>query len=213
MSDEPTGLADQSNVSQFVSDAYGDANSSMSADDRAQALIDDVNARLNQEGLPGLYWNWNAGAGDSGQFDFRSWTMELDATAFDPARYEGGNEATRAELLDTIYHEARHSEQWFRIARERIGLGQPAADAATTMGIPQWVADLAAQNPILQCDTSQYEAEQWYQSIYGEGADHRHEVLNDADDRYDEYRALPEEADAWSTGDSVTDEYTRADPE
>jgi hypothetical protein len=107
-----------------------------------------------------------------------------------------------------VYHEARHSEQWFRMARNRAGLGATAADIASVMSIPQWVADLAVLNPIRECNPAEFEAEQWYQSIYGADAAHRNAVLGDIDNRYDEYRALPEESDAWGTGSDVTNEYT-----
>ena len=43
--------------------------------------------------------------------------------------------------------------------------------------------------------------------MYGEGAAHRNETLGDVQGNYSEYRNLPEESDAWSTGDAVSDEY------
>lgn len=74
---------------------------------------------------------------------------------------------------------------------------------AHVMSIPVTIAQCAA-DPILQCDASQYEAEEWYQSVYGAGHDARNATLNDVQNHYQDYRNLPEEHDAWATGDGVT---------
>ncbi len=202
-----TGISSGDNVQQYVDDTYGTANSCMSPDDRAASVMAAVNERLAAEGLPYVQYQWGSGSA-AGQFDFRTWTMELGYGPFSVEEADNASTAQQADLLDTVYHEARHSEQWFRMARNRAGLGATAADIVAVMHIPHWVADLAVANPIRECDPSQFEAEQWYQSVYGSGAGHRNDVLNDVDNRYDEYRQLPEESDAWSSGGSVTDEYT-----
>ena len=55
------------------------------------------------------------------------------------------------------------------------------------------------------CSASQYEAEQWYRSMYGDLSDERLDALNNG--TYDDYRNLPEEADAWKARDEVTEGY------
>lgn len=206
--DEQTGLSQESNVDQYVDETYGGAVSSMSADDRAAQVMAAVNERLSAEGCPYIQWTWGASGTTQGYFHYQDWTMVLNEGPFSPATYEAGSVAEHADLLDTVYHEARHSEQWYRAARERAGLGAVAGQIVEVMGIPQWVADAACADPILQCDYSQYQAEQWYESIYGTGADHRDEVLGDVQGHYDDYTHLPEEADAWQAGGEVTHEYT-----
>jgi len=206
MSDE-TGIENPAEVHQFVEETYGGAVSSMSAENRASQVMQAVNERLAAAGVPHVDWSWGSDPGNAGQFHYRTWSMGLGRTPFDPATYEVGHVADHADLLDTVYHEARHSEQWFRQARERAGLGATAAQIVETTHIPQHIADAAVADPITQSDKSQYEAEQWYQSIYGSGAHHRDEVLSDVDNHYQEYRDLPEEADAWKAGGEVTGEY------
>jgi hypothetical protein len=68
---------------------------------------------------------------------------------------------------------------------------------------------MAAQNPILQCDYTQYQTEQWYESMYGSGADHRSQVLGDqnAADFQQQYHQLPEEADAWNADNQTRESY------
>jgi hypothetical protein len=56
-------------------------------------------------------------------------------------------------------------------------------------------------------DQSIAEAKAWYKSIYGKGAKHRNAVLSDINNRYAEYRALAEEADAWKVGGAVTAKF------
>lgn len=209
-----TGIADPSQVSEYVQDTYGGTVSSMLPEDRAAQLLAEVNENLAREGVPGVYWTWGAAAGDAGSFNAAEWTMKLAEADFtDP---EGEYDTTvltarHQELGDTVYHEARHAEQAFRCCRERAGLGATAhqiyeaMDLGSTPVPPMWVIELATQNPILQCDTAQYEAEQWYRSMYGDLSDERLEALNNG--TYEEYRALPEESDAWATGDAVTEEY------
>ena len=205
---EQTGLGQQGEVDQYVDETYGGAVSSMSGDDRAAQVMAAVNERLDAERCPMLDWAWGASGATQGYFEFANWRMVLNEQPFSPEAYEAGAVAAHADLLDTVYHEARHSEQWFRAARERAGLGATADQIVGVMGIPQWVAEAACADPIAQCDYSQYQAEEWYDSIYGAGADHRNEVLSDPGSHYDEYRQLPEEADAWATGSEVTEDYT-----
>lgn len=204
-----TGIYDPSNIEQYVRDTWGDANSCMSPNDRAQALVDDINRQLLGEGIPAVGWQFNTGLGNGAQFDFSTWYMELGTHNFEMDVAEGASVDEQAWTVSVVFHEARHAEQWFRMARERIGLGATPEQVAQVTGMPVWIAQQAAADPILQCDASQYEAEEWYHSVYGDGAGHRNEVLGDVQNRYDEYRSLPEEADAWNTTDDVADEYRR----
>jgi hypothetical protein len=201
-----TGLDDPNAAQAYVEANYGDANSCMSAEDRAAHVMARINEQLAALGVPHVGYDWDAG-NNAGQFNFDTWRMGLGRDAFDPIHYESGGPAAEADLLDTVYHEARHSEQWFRMARERAGLGASADQIVQVMGIPDWVAAYAVANPILQCDTSQYEAEQWYQSVYGAGAAHRNATLSDVGQHYQDYRNLPEEHDAWHAGGEVTQDY------
>jgi hypothetical protein len=202
-----TGIAEPGNIEEYVRNTWGDANSCMNPNDRAEAVVADVNVALQNEGIPAVGWRFNAAHGTGAVFAFQDWTMELGETPYSMDIADNATPDQQAWQISAVYHEARHAEQWFRMARERIGLGATAEQAAQVMDIPDWVAQWAAQNPITQCDASQYEAEEWYRSVYGEGADARNQTLSDVQGNYDAYRSLPEESDAWSTGDAVTQEY------
>jgi hypothetical protein len=202
-----TGIQDPSNIEEYVRHTWGDANSCMSPDNRAQAVVNDVNEQLGHVGVPQVYWRFNAAHGTGAVFDFSSWTMELGEQPYQMDVADFATPDQQAWQISAVYHEARHSEQWFRMARERLGLGATTDQVVHQMQIPDWVVQWAAQNPITQCDASQYEAEQWYQSVYGAGAASRNQTLSNVQGNYPAYRALPEEADAWTTGDAVTHQY------
>jgi len=214
-----TGMASDESVEGYTEGTFSTAVSSMSPDDRAAQLMAEANQSLANEGVPGIYHDWGAnGTSDYGYFDASTWTMSLNEhyfseTSFDVTQLENNYR----EALQTVYHEARHAEQTFRCLREVIGLGATPDQAIQAMQAgsapvpPLWVAEAAAHNPILQCDTSQNEAAQWYESMYGSGSQHRSDVLNNpnAPDYYDQYRNLPEESDAWNTDGRVGDEFRR----
>jgi hypothetical protein len=214
-----TGMASDGSVEAYTEGTFSTAVSSMSPDDRAAQLMAEANQSLAAEGVPGVYHDWGAnGTSDYGYFDASTWTMSLNEhyfseTSFDVTQLENNYR----EALQTVYHEARHAEQTFRCLREVIGLGATPDQAIAAMQAgsapvpPLWVADQAALNPILQCDTSQNEAAQWYESMYGSGSQHRSDVLNhpEAADYNQQYHALPEESDAWSTDGEVGDEFRR----
>ena len=204
-----TGIRNDSEVHQFVEGTIGEAQSCTSADDRANQYMQQANARLADEGVPHVPWQWDT-SGDAsleGAFDHSQWLMLLGPAAFDPAQYEGGDGAAHADVLNTIYHESRHAEQTFRVARTHAGLGQTAAQIAAALQIPEPIAQAAVANPINQCDTAEGEAESWDDQVYGSGAAAHDEAEGDPQHHYQEYRGLSDESDAWATGDAVTSEY------
>lgn len=206
--DRDTGLARSDAVDDYVDDAYGDVYSSMSAEDRAVALMHAANEQLVAAGTPPLAFppTWGASGSTWAEFHFAGWTLDLNPANFDPTHYDTLTPDQQNDVAVTIYHEARHAEQWFRMARERAGLGASKTDLEA-LWYPSHVADAAIADPILQCDWSQYESEEWYRSVYGDGRAHRDATLTDPSSPYDDYRGLPEERDAWGTGSEVEREF------
>jgi hypothetical protein len=114
-----------------------------------------------------------------------------------------------------VYHESRHSEQWFRIARNKAGKAlqqdaddrarrRVAAQIATDMGIPDRIALEACQRPLYASWSSKFggqqdqkleEAEAWEASVYGVNRTYRNEiVLGDFNDNVEKLNDLLEEA-------------------
>lgn len=216
-----TGLLNNSSIDGYVNHTYGATVSCMSANDRAQALMQAVNEILRENGAPDVQYAFGlSGDGNYGAFDAANWTMYLNQHYFE----DGGTNADQMqhdyrEALLTVYHEARHAEQAFLMARERAGLGASVDQILQAMAqnphhapVPaRWVVEVAALNPILQCDHTYYQTEEWYQSMYGSGADHRSQVLThpSAPDFDTQYRNLPEEADAWNADDQTGARYNQ----
>jgi hypothetical protein len=205
---QDTGLARSEAVTEFVNDTYGTTYSSMSAADRAVALITAANEQLEAAGVPPIRLTptWDATGSTWATFHFPGWSMNLNPTNFDPNYYDTLTADQQNDVASTVYHEARHAEQWFRMARERAGLGATQANLEG-LSYPADIALLALANPILQCDRSQYEAEEWYESVYGTGSAHRDTTLTNPGANYDQYRSLPEERDAWGVESEVEREY------
>ncbi|MEA5363484.1 hypothetical protein VA596_28410 [Amycolatopsis sp., V23-08] len=114
-----TGLA--ADVGGFVGSLTGafDGWSAPTADvtSRRKALATAINERLGQIGvpkislLPGLT---GTGGSVSGTFHPATWILDVSP---DSLQQPALNTQQRAELADTVLHESRHAEQFFRAAR------------------------------------------------------------------------------------------------
>jgi len=172
----------------------------MTAAQRLAAIQAALNAAL-PPGMPALTLEPAAlSATTMGQLDFATWTVQVNQTMLQGAAM---TEDQFADLSNTIYHETRHGEQWWNVAQHQAANGTPASTIAHDMGIPQSVATAAATNPAPRGTSQGAMGEAVQESVYGGRAGHREDVLNDADHRYDDYRALPEEEDAWRQGDAA----------
>jgi hypothetical protein len=114
----------------------------------------------------------------SGAFDFRVWRMSVGLKALRTAQ---PTRDQAAKLVDTVYHEARHAEQWFRMAQMRAGRGLSAAAIAAEMTIPPRVAALAVAAPLERGSMQAVIAEGWFDSVYGAGQEHRNSALTRAE--------------------------------
>lgn len=107
------------------------------------------------------------------------------------------------QLANSVYHEARHAEQWNLMSRLLAGKGVTVQQLENSLGISKKSAISAIANPLKGVSAQYNLAQASYDSVYGSRGKNRNAVLTNAQNRYDEYRALPEEQDAWNTGDSL----------
>ncbi|MEV4318217.1 hypothetical protein [Actinocrispum sp. NPDC049592] len=184
----PSGLAAAGEGATFGGEAQTEVldewDTLATAQARADALVVAVNRRLTAAGVPTVTAVLYAGESpqESGSFDFATWSMQLNQLRFDQS---GLTQADAADLANTVYHEARHTEQWFMMARYLSGQGYSAAGIASTMGIPGRIGrDAKAAAPILRGTVEAVQASGLYESVYGSASAHREDVLtrlNDAD--------------------------------
>jgi hypothetical protein len=203
--EDQTGIAQCSDVQPFTQAAQQVNNVCMTPGDRAQAMVDAANVSLGNEGVPANTLNATGANGNAGQFGFSNWQMKVDPAAFDDSKMV--DPVLAADAANTVYHESRHTEQWYEMARMRAGLGDSSDQLSSTMGIPANIAAQASANPMVQCDATEVQAEQDYDSVYGAGATNRNQVLSNTSTNHAAYCALPEEADAWRTGAEVSYSY------
>lgn len=182
----------------------------------------------------------------AGEFSSKPWRMKLGQGPLGQSEVADGQAAS---VADTVYHESRHAEQFFRMARLLAGQRKPAADIADELDIPTEVAAAAKEKPLDAKSTEGKEAQGFYDSNSGKGMEHRDHVFREmavrklarkeAEDEvvkvrddpkstpaeqeaaerswqdarkawkniYQQYLALPEEADAWKVGGAVSDKY------
>jgi hypothetical protein len=143
---------------------------------RLKKLVELVNATLDAHGVPKVTEAFDADKNNDGSFNFPTWAMNVGRDQLDKASV---NADEARELTATIYHEARHTEQWFRMAQLRAAQGLSAAGIATEMGIPARIAREAKSKPLTRGSMEAVIAQGWFDSVYGSGAEHREAVLNE----------------------------------
>ena len=86
------------------------------------------------------------------QFRKATWVIRMNPAAFSDrsgvTKVSDLTKAEVAEIADTVYHEARHAQQYFRVARVKAGEGKTKAQIKTAVGIPLEVAKKAKDSPL-----------------------------------------------------------------
>ncbi len=191
----------------------------LSQDGLKRGLIAAVNQALTRANVPTVTQGNDLASGANASFSFSDWRIVFGAPL-------NGNVRMTQKLLvkcaNTVYHEARHCEQWYRMAQAvargydhisnqdlflafQGNLDRDAAAIHDYMFIQLTAAKAAVVNhdytPVKLFDILR-----WWRSIYAVNSNHRGQVLVHIQDRYDDYRLLPEEVDAWRLGNSIEEE-------
>ena len=145
------------------------------AEARRDKLVELVNQRLDTAGVPPVTPVFDTNPNNAGSFGFAKWVMRIGR-----ARLEGDSisAADAREIADTVYHEARHTEQWFRMAQLRAAQGLGVAALVTELGIEARIARLARAVPLVRGSMEAVIAQGWWDSVYGAGSVHREAVLS-----------------------------------
>ena len=170
---------------------------------------------------PNLQLDSNLG-GASGLFDFSGWKLKIDPNGF--GQIATPDKDAFLTLVTLIYHEARHCEQWFQMARyAAVGHQMTAQKLASSLFIPVNIASVAMSRKMGSSDPMLALTKEWYESVYGSksgfrgitlqglmlrrsgGAQLMNDFRNGFHSRYS--GVLPEEIDAWATQDAVATHY------
>ena len=142
-----TGIAKGETVDDFAEGARGVQSewADLSASQRANKLGALANAALASVKVPEVTILMTDLGKGSGAFNSGSWTLKINTNIVSK---DTVTEAEMAALSDTFYHEARHAEQFYRVARYVAGLGKSATYISTRLGIPGRIANEATRNKL-----------------------------------------------------------------
>lgn len=157
-----TGLAVEETTREFAGSArqiYTKAAAGqMPIADYIRALYANVSLPLILKGncFPPT-WDLKGSAGDLGSFMAKDWAIHLTPNAFTNEKRKlpivSANQLTvdeAAEITDTLYHESRHAEQYFRMARMMAGRGSTAEEIAKNLQMRKDAAAAAAEVPLTE---------------------------------------------------------------
>lgn len=178
---EPTGIAATLAVGRFTSIAAEVAEtwSEVTWQERGNKLANAYRDELAAIGVADVKVQPIMGLPQAGVFTPSDWLIRIQGETVT------NDAATKDQIVDfsaTIYHEARHAEQTFRVAQmlaakpEFSPGGSPSADLiAAHLHIPADVAAAAAATPMSSGGAQEMaEAAAWYESVWGGGkANHK----------------------------------------
>jgi hypothetical protein len=190
---QATGLKDATATKTFASDGLAfwkdPANKDKPLTDYSALLMAKANAALKALGSYEVKSDPSGTGAASAAFDRVAWNIEINTSKFSkrPGITKVGqltlDEA--AEIADTIWHEMRHSEQYFRIARMRAGTSTKATTAEIAkelkdgIDIPADVALAAAGAPLKAAKGNEKliaEAKQWESITLGFHSDYKQNI-------------------------------------
>ena len=174
-----SGLADQGAIDNYSKKAHDllDKWAELgTAEARINKLVELVNKELTIANVPNCDPKIDDAEGNLGQFEFETWALDIGKPAFEK---DDPTPAEKADMADTIYHESRHAEQWYRMAQFQASQGKSAQQIADDMSIPKKIADKAFADPLKKGSMDALIAEGWNESVYGSRASFRNKVLKE----------------------------------
>jgi hypothetical protein len=169
----PTGIAQESCINEYVRQASELTRKWATFDkyDRIGHLAGAAAAQINKFSVAWPKWNIEKLDNANGQFQFRIWEVKLSEAKWKLAAPKEAEMQVRfkkgiSKLADTMYHEYRHCEQWYRMARFLASTGKSPAEISQMMGIPINIAQASLKAPRLNTEELS-EGEAWYEGVYG----------------------------------------------
>jgi hypothetical protein len=134
-------------------------------------LVSAVNFELSHVDVPGRSFELTDKLEPRtyGRFHEQDWALQLNRARFADPSSDSIDQAAEGDpgLAQVVYHEARHAEQYFRIARVKAGMKWKANTISDSFGMPERVTKEAARHPLKGDGPEVQEAESWEASIYG----------------------------------------------
>jgi hypothetical protein len=215
----PSGLASPKRATAYTKSMVKlrDSWTSLTKKQRADALIAPANAALAKLGVEPVGCDVNpmgllTGTDTRAAFQPLGWMVWFSEEALkdEPTLEEFG------QVANSTYHECRHAEQTFRVARKLATEGLDARAIATALGIAERIAVLARAKPLKRKPAHEWdEAGKWQLNIQiepGKGSSLAEFVNTLKDDAFKGYHKARTVLRSWQRavdGDPTADPDTR----
>ena len=141
--------------------------------ERLQSLVDKQAAAAGFP-PPEVTTPTDLGTGRNGELRFSDWQVAVNpsltsASVLSPAQ--------ATALGDTLYHETRHAEQWYLMARRQAAEQHDAKEIQTQLKVPRFITSQAVATPLAKADARRACADAMYNSVYGASATGRNTTL------------------------------------
>ena len=165
-------------------------------------LMGQVNRLLTSIGVTACKHNFK-GSGGTHYFHRAEWTIEVDleylSKGLEPPTVGALSQDQAGDIAGTIYHEARHAEQAFRVARMLAGEGNIAETIVSELDMPAEVVAAAMENPLVKGQETIREfeeAKKWSSMIGGNLMEYRGTVFTYRHAAFEVYESMLELSEA-----------------
>jgi hypothetical protein len=174
---QPYGLDQHAPIDDFTDKAADiwSKQPNMSIRDFVFKLMGIISFKLDDHKVPPCGWALDPNLGVHGKFDQKQWKMFINPTLFstntNATVLKNLTEAEVTEVVGTLYHEARHADQDFLIARVLAGKGMNVDQIVAKTKMPKVVveeADAIKLIPSSQNKGQVAHAEKMFDVMYGE---------------------------------------------
>nr|WP_147363307.1 hypothetical protein [Deinococcus sp. RM] len=176
----PSGLAKPTQIAKYatnVEELIAMWNTIGGYDGRRRALYAVLEQQLEAVGVIVPKFNLgNLSPGTMGTYDSSGHELRINSEFL---RRPQPTPLDIREFLSTLYHEARHAEQAFMVARLLYGNGLKTDDIYKQTRINPTLLKAAAAKPIRADSPAGIVANEWYQSKYGALAAQRSQTMSD----------------------------------
>jgi hypothetical protein len=174
---KPYGLESKGSIGHYTDHAINmwKTNKQMSLRDFTFTMMNSVANELDSHGVSIPGWTLDTSLGTDGRFDQEHWKMLINPNKFsDRPNVKTLGDLRTDELTNvvgTFYHEARHADQDFLVARMLAGKGDTAAQIHAKTEIPTEVAQEAVDKKLTNTSADHDQlpgAEILFDTMYGE---------------------------------------------
>ncbi len=140
------GLALAGSQNKYVAEAVRlwSTKKSTKINDFVDALMGTIKTDLLSQGVPEFKWQITRGLGLNGSFDSEHWIVSIDPDTFSTQKATELKDLTLdevEEVVGTLYHESRHTDQDVLIIRVLLDQKKAVKDIVQETKIPQRIVD------------------------------------------------------------------------